>query len=189
MKKSISGKILAWVILLLTAYLARFHPIIFGNILLISLAVVLFSIISLCKAVFRRRTCRNQLVMIVGTVFWYILLLSIPNYFWLEIIEIKMGMNKFSSCATRGVDVAKDQRLAICEIDNRWWRYGFTTAIIYDSSHQIELSHSHRAPQWEEAARHLPGVPFGIVGFSATRLVGNYYGITFFDDQLPDFPN
>jgi hypothetical protein len=127
--------------------------------------------------------------MIVGTVFWYILLLSIPNYFWLEIIEIKMGMNKFSSCATRGVDVAKDQRLAICEIDNRWWRYGFTTAIIYDSSHQIELSHSHRAPQWEEAARHLPGVPFGIVGFSATRLVGNYYGITFFDDQLPDFPN
>jgi hypothetical protein len=52
MKKFISGKILAWVILLLTAYLARFHPVIFGNILLISLAVALFSIYRCAKPFF-----------------------------------------------------------------------------------------------------------------------------------------
>lgn len=186
-RKPISARKLKWMVLLIATLYTRFHPVLFALNLGVSLVLAIVAFAGLCRSVFRGRIDRAQLAAIAVPIAWYGFLVLNLHYSWVERVEIELHMNKFASCAARGVEVVNGQRLSICEIDNRWWRYCFTKAIVYDASRQVELSRVHRTPAWERAAHQMKGVPFGVVGFSVSHLRGSYYALFFEDDKLPDF--
>lgn len=183
----VSARKLKWAILLVTSLYTRFHPVLFSLNLGVSAVLAIVAFAGLCRSAFRGRMDQARLAAVVIPVAWYGCFELNLHYSWVERVEIELHMNTFASCAARGVEVGAGQRLSICEVDNRWWRYGFTKAIVYDSSGQVALAHPHRTPVWEQAAHRMSGVPFGIVGFSVSHLRGNYYALFFEDDKLPDF--
>lgn len=181
----------AWALVLAATLYTRFHPILFAANLGISLVMAIVAFAGLCRSGFGKRFAKGlvkgRLLAILAPIVWYGFLELNLHHSWVETVEIRLHSNKFASCAASGIAVDAGQRLSVCEIDNRWWRYGFTKAIVYDSSRQVALAHPHRTRAWELATRRIVEVPFGTVGYSVSPLGGNYYALFFQDDELPDF--
>jgi hypothetical protein len=76
------------------------------------------------------------------------------------------------------------QVLSVCDVNNKWWRDGITTAIVYDSSGQIEWAQGKRSQEWKSADLSLGNVvPFGIIGFTVQGLGDGLYVVDF-DNNL-----
>ena len=171
--------------LLITMAWAQYHPIISFFVLLFIVALLLKLIVKIFKywKDFHIRIC--SILSALAIVIWAIMLQGNLRRDWLAFILIEFNQKTYASCKTSGIIFDGNQRLAVCSVDDKWWRDELTKSIIYDSSGQIMLKQNQRSEGWVNAALALQRkAPFGIIGFSARRLTGDFY-VANFTDSLP----
>lgn len=190
------SKALKYIILaILIAYVmvwVQYHPIlffivsvVFAGYLVTLLVGAIFILISKQKRATHGRRLMRHMVIAICIVLWESLLQFNQAGGWTDILAIKLNTKKYDACRRSGV-AFDGNRLAVCSVDEKWWRLEFTEAIIYDTSGQITRKHSQLTPGWVQAALQLKEVPFGVVGFDATRLSGDFYLVTFYDNRDDD---
>ena len=132
-----------------------------------------------------RKKLTRRIPMVVFVAVWGSLLIFNHGHHWTDRLLIKLEAKKYESCRSTGVEF-KGNRLSVCATNENWWRFNFTEAVVYDSSGQIMRQHRLHSPDWINAALTL-GRPFGSGEFSARRLTGDFYLVTFYyarDDEL-----
>jgi hypothetical protein len=170
--------------------LAQYHPIlffvvsvVFAGYLVTLLVGAIFILISKQKRATHERRLARHLAIAVCISLWEALLVLNQAGGWTDIIAIKLDTQKYDACKNSGV-VFDGKRLSVCDTNDKWWRAGFTEAIVYDSSGQILREHSPHSDDWLNAALSQNiHAPFGVVGFEAFRLTGDFYRVTFYDDR------
>ncbi|ACC75179.1 hypothetical protein PPMP20_01755 [Paraburkholderia phymatum] len=169
--------------------LAQYHPIlffivsvIFAGYLVTLLVGACFILISKQKRATHGRRLVRHLAIAICVFLWEALLVFNHAGGWTDILAIKLDTKKYDACKNSGV-AFDGNRLSVCDTNDKWWRAGFTEAIVYDSSGQILREHPPHSDDWLNAAL-SPNIhaPFGVVGFEARRLTGDFYLITFYDD-------
>jgi hypothetical protein len=160
----------------------QYHPILewVGHILIGGYLVAL--VLSALGIGMSRKNLIPRIAIAIFMVLWGFLLHFDEEYRWSEITAIKIETKKYDACKKSGIDF-EEGHLSVCNENGNWWRYGFTEAIIYDSSGQIMRQHRPHSAGWVNAALTLgKQAPFGSVGFDARHLVGDFYLVTFYDD-------
>lgn len=170
-------------ILALTLPIAKYYPSWMFVEMVVALLVVAWLLWRSLgrKEAYKPRMLVILIVVIVGEFVWPI---ANRKYHWLEAVEIKFGKKVYAECPLNGVSFGRNEILSVCQVNDNWWRWGFTEAVIYDSSGQVGENNINRSNDWARAALSLNSkVPFGIVGFDAFNFGGGYYLVTFFDDK------
>jgi hypothetical protein len=179
------GKFLRLAISLSTLLYTIFHPILFVANMLFVIFTAISDVVRIIKN--KGQDYQVYLLKIIISFVWCSVLVLDAQLSLIDQIGIQLKSPLFETCRHSGVSIAGGYTLAVCDKDDRWWRYGFTKAIIYDSSDQIGIPASKRTKEWVSIAVSMgEQVPFGILGFSARRLTGHYYSVSFFDDRQPD---
>lgn len=179
-----------WTALLLIAITySEYHPL-----LLIALCVIIIIfVISLITSLARNNPWETRIrsgICAIAILAWCLLLYTNFKKDWLDIIFIEINSQTYVNCISDGVAFDTNKALSVCKKYEKWWRYGFTKAIAFDSSGQIILKHASRDPEWIRAALSLDRkAPFGIIGFTARRLTGNFYSVIFYNDLPQDLIN
>ncbi len=185
--KDLQMKILKYIVLAAAIACAmtwlQYHPILEWIEHLAIGAYIAVSIVSAALGIGASRKKLGPRLAVAGLmVLWGLSLYFDQEYRWSEIIAIKTQKKKYENCKKSGIDF-NEGHLSVCNENGKWWRYGFTESIIYDSSGQIMNQHRPHSPGWINAALTLnKQAPFGIVGFEARPLTGNFYLVTFYDD-------
>jgi hypothetical protein len=98
-------------------------------------------------------------------------------YYMAKILVLK---DRFHACSVQGVEIRGGQFISVCQVGHRV-REGIPeiSAIIYDSSGLI-VDENNRSNEWRFAALTFSDkLPFGIAPFSAIRIYGNFYLLSF----------
>lgn len=163
----------------------RYHPIL-QVLALVAFAgyLVVLVITSAFGIGAARKKLMPRLAIAVFMVLWGCWLYFDHEYRWSDIAAIKIETKKYEACKSSGIPF-DGNRLSVCAVNEEWWRFEFTEAIIYDSSGQILRQHGPHTRGWINAALKLKGVPFGNVGFESRHLTGDFYLVTF-NDVLGD---
>lgn len=166
-------------LLLLLSWI-QFHPFLFAISLAIIFTCLLFLIFSFLKHRGMRWKITGFGILTTFAIVWTFFLWINVRCNIFDRVFIAARLPPYAQCEKYGVAVDKNSHLSVCSKDDEWWRYGFTRAVIYDSSGQIERSDNSRDEAWRHAALSLDHiVPFGIVGFEAKKVTGSYYVVTF----------
>jgi|ERR1700733_1549437 len=94
----------------------------------------------------------------------------------------------FTSCKDHAFAIGHEGAVNVCEVhafDS--WLVNGDEVILYDSTHQIMLPPDRRSTEWKAKVRSLKHVPFGVLWFTATKVVGPYYYVRF--ENMPDINN
>jgi hypothetical protein len=141
--------------------------------------IILLSLFSYFLFVSRLRSLSFAVALML---FGILFVLRNQAFWFTDITKLYIFHNYYGRCASSasnyGVGV-----LAVCDhhdLDSN------VEAIIFDSGDEIAKPAAHRSSEWEKAANALvPAVPFGIEGFTATKIYGHFYRVYFSPEESP----
>ncbi|MCA7953309.1 hypothetical protein LGM43_23865 [Burkholderia seminalis] len=169
-------------ILLCALTYIQFRPLLIGLSAIAATLVIAFWIATLLRRQHKRSRMHLYFITLVICGLWSSFLFANFKYYLIDLALIKIHAPAYENCKNNGAVTDSKFSLSVCSVNNEWWRFGFTRAVVYDSSNQILREPKNRSKEWRDAALSLNRqVPFGIVGFEARKLSQNYYAVTFYD--------
>ncbi|ALK30865.1 hypothetical protein bpln_1g20810 [Burkholderia plantarii] len=116
------------------------------------------------------------------------LLFSNRYWHWTSMLDIRFNSASYSACIRNSERFDGNQKLSVCWMDSRMDHWGFSEALVYDSSGEIASKSGHYSSAWVKAALSIQSkAPFGIIGFEAQPLGRNFYLVTFSEDLSTSF--
>ncbi|WP_459621432.1 hypothetical protein [Burkholderia sp. 3C] len=168
----------------------KYDVVLFWGHLVVTISLLSISIAAISSA---SATANRRGVILGGASFLLIvvplvLLFSNRYWHWIPMLDIRFHAASYEACKRDAVTFDDNQKLSVCWQDIRWEGWGFTEALIYDSSDQVASGSNHYSLGWRASARSLAGkAPFGILGFEASPLGRHFYFVTFYEDISNNF--
>jgi len=182
---TVSSKIFPVIVLvlLIVRVLVDKYPGWFFLVMIAALAMFLFAFIKIISKKTSRESRRRYGYSIVILIIVMGALYAKARYDWVPAwFGIKLNANTFVSCPQNGVTFEGKNILSVCSTNDKYWRYNVMEAVIYDSSGQIMKKEGSQTDGWKRAAESLDKkAPFGIIGFTAKHIAGDFYSVTFDD--------
>jgi hypothetical protein len=124
----------------------------------------------------------------LGATFLYALLAHDQVRYAIDVAKLVVFDKKFSQCAAEASnETTSDIHLKVCERRSIYSSEVIST-IIYDPSAQIILDSKNRTLSWKTSALNIQSsAPFGEMGFTAHKIIGNFYDVQFSSESQSDF--
>ncbi len=158
------------------------------SILLISIGYCLIYIILSAFSIILRRFRWAVFYTLLGATFLYALLAHDQVRYAIDVAKLVVFDKKFSQCAAEASnETTSDIHLKVCERRSIYSSEVIST-IIYDPSAQIILDSKNRTLSWKTSALNIQSsAPFGEMGFTAHKIIGNFYDVQFSSESQSDF--
>jgi hypothetical protein len=96
-------------------------------------------------------------------------------------VAMALEKSKYESCKRGGATLGNGSVLNVCSENSDWADWGFSEAVVYDSSDELARTNKDYSPSWRSAAKALnKKAPFGMMGFDALALNSHFYLVTFY---------
>lgn len=98
-------------------------------------------------------------------------------------VSMALEKSKYESCTRGGATLGNGSVLNVCSENSDWADWGFSEAVVYDSSDELARTKEDYSSSWRSAAKSLnKKAPFGMMGFDALALGSHFYLVTFYQE-------
>jgi hypothetical protein len=140
------------------------------------------------RAAFRGKWLNAASLMLAFLIFVFVFLSGESTRMFVDRLKVNFIYEANSECLSSSEIIRDDFRIGVCERHDLDSIETINT-IIYDSSGEVQLPAGFHSKDWRNAAFKLGHkAPFGIMGFSARKIKGNFYDVQFSYSASPDLP-